>query len=241
VDKARATWEKTLWHLGNQAFACEADAQATGAKALKTCPDWLQVQVQVVSHPQHERRGRPPAEAQPVGYRYYVQTSLAINEEAIEREVHRKATFIVATNVLDEAQLSALELIATYKDQGSVERGFAFLKDPLFLASSAFLKKPERIMALALVMVLCLLVYRLAEHRMRERLAASGQTVPDQLRRPTARPTLRWIFQCFEGIELLHIRAEDHTETLVLGVQALHEQVLALLGPPYQQIYKRSN
>jgi transposase len=170
-----------------------------------------------------------------------VQTTWVIDEAAVEREVHRKATFMVATNVLDEAQVSALELLATYKDQGSVERGFAFLKDPLFLASSVFLKKPERIMALALVMVLCLLVYRLAEHRVRERLAATGQTVPDQLRRPTARPTLRWIFQCFEGIELLHIRAEGHTEALVLGVHPLHEQVLALLGPPYQQIYKRSD
>jgi transposase len=101
--------------------------------------------------------------------------------------------------------------------------------------------KPERIMALALVMVLCLLIYRLAEHRVRERLAATDQTIPDQLRRPTARPTLRWIFQCFEGIELLHIRAGGQTEMLVLGVQPLHEQVLALLGPPYQHIYKRSN
>jgi hypothetical protein len=33
----------------------------------------------------------------------------------------------------------------------------------LFLASSVFVKKPERIMALSLIMVLCLLVYRLAE------------------------------------------------------------------------------
>ena len=29
-----------------------------------------------------------------------------------------------------------------------VERGFRFLKDPLFLASSVFVKKPERIIAL---------------------------------------------------------------------------------------------
>jgi transposase len=155
--------------------------------------------------------------------------------------VQRKATFPVATNVLDEAQMSALELIATYKDQSSVERGFAFLKDPLFLASSLFLKKPKRIMALALVMVLCLLVYRLAEHRLHKRLAATGQTIPDQLRRPTARPTLRWIFQCFEGIELLHIRTGGHSEPQVLGVQPLHEQVLALLGPSSQKLYKPIN
>ena len=77
------------------------------------------------------------------------------------------------------------------------------LKDPLFLASSVFVKKPERIVALSLVMVLCLLVYRLAEHRLREQLAETGLTVPNQVSKPINRPTLRWIFQCFEGISLL--------------------------------------
>ena len=105
--------------------------------------------------------------------------------------------------MLDQEQLADLELIQTYKDQHSVERGFEFLKDPLFLASSVFVKKRERLVALSLVMVLCLLVYRLAEHRLRERLAAAGQTVPNQVSKPTDRPTMRWIFQCFEGISLV--------------------------------------
>jgi transposase len=58
-----------------------------------------------------------------------------------------------------------------------------------------FLKKPERIVTLGLIMVLCLLVYRLAKHRLRTRLAETEQPVPDQLNRPTARPIMRWIFQ----------------------------------------------
>jgi hypothetical protein len=65
-------------------------------------------------------------------------------------------------------------------------RGFAFLKDPLFLASPEFVKKPERIVAL--VMALSLSVYRLAEHRLREWLATTGQTVPNQVKQPTDRP-----------------------------------------------------
>jgi transposase len=64
-------------------------------------------------------------------------------------------------------------------------------------------KKPERIVALALVMVGCLLVYRLAEHRLREQLAATGQTVPSQVKQPTDRPTLRWMFRCFESVSLV--------------------------------------
>jgi len=70
-----------------------------------------------------------------------------------------------------------------------------------------FVKKPERIVALGLIMVLCLLANRLAEHWLRTRLAETEQTLPDQLNRPTACPTMRWIFQCFESIEILHIQA----------------------------------
>jgi transposase len=57
----------------------------------------------------------------------------------------------------------------TSKDQGGIERGFLFLKDPVFLASSVFVKKPERIVALSLIMGLCVLVSRLAECRLRTR------------------------------------------------------------------------
>ena len=62
-------------------------------------------------------------------------------------------------------------------------------------------------MALSFIMVLCLLVYRLAEVRLRSRLVETQQTIPDQVHKPTERPTMRWVFQCFEGIELLHIQA----------------------------------
>lgn len=96
-------------------------------------------------------------------------------------------------------------------------------------------------MALSLIMVLCLLIYRLAEHRLRMRLVETGQTIPDQLHQPTNHPTLRWVFQCFEGIELLHITSPSTTrQTLILRLQPLHEQILALLGPPYQRYYHQS-
>jgi hypothetical protein len=81
-------------------------------------------------------------------------------------------------------------------------------------------------------MVLCLLIYRLAE---------TEQTLPDQRNVPTTRPTMRWIFQCFEGIELLHIHSALGTPSLVLRVQPVHRLVLALLGPPYENIYKISS
>src|SRR5262249_24342208 len=99
-------------------------------------------------------------------------------------------------------------------------------------------KKPQRIMGLALVMALCLLVYRLAEVRVRQRLMTTEETVPDQLRRPTARPTMRWLFQCFEGLDLHHLTWPDGTRhTQVLRLSAGHRQVLSLLGPAYEKCY----
>ena len=97
-------------------------------------------------------------------------------------------------------------------------------------------------MALSLVMVLCLLVYRLAEHRLREQLAATGQTIPSQVNKPTDRPTMRWVFQCFEGVDLLHIRhGPAPALALVLRLEPVHQQVLTLLGPAYEEFYKSTN
>ena len=48
-------------------------------------------------------------------------------------------------------------------------------------------------------------------------LAATGQTVPNQLKQPTDRPTLRWIFQCFEGVSLVVFQPhKDHPNAVWL-------------------------
>jgi transposase len=239
VDTTRVQWEQTLWHLGNQRFACEPDAQAALAQHLKQRPDWLTVQAQFVPHPKQSRPGRPRQGTPPDHIEWQIQATVSVDQEAVTRAVQRKASFLVATNVLAVDQLTDQELIQTYKDQHSVERGFSFLKDPLFLASSVFVKKPTRIVALSLVMVLCLLIYRLAEHRLRAQLAATGQTVPNQLKQPTDHPTLRWIFQCFEGVSLVVFKPpHGPPQRDLAGLQPLHEQVAALLGPSCEKLYK---
>lgn len=242
VEAAEQTWKQKVWHLSNQRFACEADACAALLRELRHCPAWFAVDTQVVAHPTYAQPGRPRKGATPMTTEWQIQVTLAVNQERGEAEALRAACFIVGTNVLDPTRLSDQEVVSTYKEQGGVERGFRFLKDPLFLASSVFLKKPERIMALSFIMVLCLLVYRLAEHRLRLRLVEMGQTIPDQLGKPTNHPTLRWVFQCFEGIELLHINSPPvASQIVVLRLQPLHEQILSLLGPSCLKYYNPTN
>ena len=96
-------------------------------------------------------------------------------------------------------------------------------------------------MATGFIMVLCLLVYRLAEQRLRQRLAETGASVPDQLKRPTQRPTLRWVFQCFEGISLVLMEQEKRMKVVqVTGLTEVHLLILGLLGPPYEKYYELS-
>ncbi len=90
-----------------------------------------------------------------------------------------------------------------YKEQQAPERGFAFLKDPLFFADSVFLKSPQRVETMAMLMGLCLLVYSLGQRELRRHLRESKTGLKNQLGKLTERPTLRWIFQCFQGIHLI--------------------------------------
>jgi hypothetical protein len=92
---------------------------------------------------------------------------------------------------------------------------------------------------LCAVVSLCLLVYRLAEHRVRAHLAATGQTVPSQVKQSTDRPTMRWMFQCFEGMSLVGFTPPNGPPPrAIAGLQPLHEHVVAVLGASCEQLYK---
>ena len=130
-------------------------------------------------------------------------------------------------------------MLENYKDQGvSVERGFRFLKDPLFFAHSLFLKKPERIMALLMIMGLSLLIYSLAERKLRQALKEMNATIPDQRRKLTQSPTIRWIFQLFEGLDTLLVKQNGQVMLRqLLNLRPSQEQVITLLGPQVQKCY----
>ncbi len=145
---------------------------------------------------------------------YQIEATLSKNEAAISNSIQSAGRFILATNVLDENIFSNSEMISEYKAQQSCERGFGFLKDPLFFADSVFLKTPKRIEALAMIMALCLLVYTLAQRQIRTALSSSKSTIKNQLGKPTERPTLRWIFQCFQSIHLVFFNHEKQISNL---------------------------
>ncbi len=134
---------------------------------------------------------------------YQITVKILPNHDVINSYKNRAGRFIIATNRLDSESFSCDEMLIKYKEQQHVERGFAFLKDPLFFADSVFLKSPRRIETMAMLMGLCLMVYSLGQREVRRQLSSAKTGIPNQLGKLTDRPTLRWIFQCFQGIHLL--------------------------------------
>lgn len=153
--------------------------------------------------------------------------------QAIATEQLRAGRFILATNVMDASQLTGDDLLREYKAQQSTERGFPFLKDPLFFTSSVFLNSPERVAALAMVMGLCLLVYSLGQRSLRQALETAKQTITSQLGKPTATPTLRWVFQCFMSIHLLTIAGVKQ----IANLTDERRWILQFLGAPCRKYY----
>ena len=106
------------------------------------------------------------------------------------------------------------------------------------MTSSVFLKKTERIIALALVMCLSLLIYTLTQRKLRLELQKHEATIPSQTGKPTKKPTMRWIYECFEGITVWREQQDDICREFVVNMQQLHIDLLHLLGVRYQKIYE---
>lgn len=169
--------------LCREEFSCEADEMNALAGYKKACK-LLEVHNPSVSEVKHyESRGRPGKNAVPNRVTYALSGALAAPVKIFAERVEHGSRFILATNDIDK--LNPAEILAEYKNQGKVERGFRFLKDPMFCADILYLKKPERITALLMIMTTCLLVYAALEYRIRQALQEAAATVPDQKGKPT--------------------------------------------------------
>ena len=67
---------------------------------------------------------------------------------------------------------------------------------------------------MAMLMGLCLLVYSLGQRQIRANLKKAKTGLKNQLGKLTERPTLRWIFQCFQGIHLVRIEEIEKVSNL---------------------------
>jgi transposase len=182
--RAEKTLTKRHWQPGEaelkafdrrcrQSFAGEADARAALEAFEKTLQLTPVYAGRTVRPPRPAQKRRPTGNEGTGPARYAVEGQRASRVDVHARPWLQKSRFVVATHDTEGAVLHDEQGLEAYrKDQQKVERGFRFLKDPLFMASTRFLKSPRRVMALMAIMTLCLLmVYAALEHRLRQGLA----------------------------------------------------------------------
>jgi transposase len=233
-DKERKAFDE----LRRQRFHCPEDAWRALA-AFREKLGVLEVHgAEAIELRRYQSAGKPATDAVPESVTYHLGGALAAPIAVRERRLVRRSCFVLATNELDEGALGDPEVLRAYKGQSSkVERGFRFLKDPMFLASTLYLKRVERVMALLMVMTVCLLVYAALEYRIRQTLAEHEASVPDQKGKPTRRPSAKWVFELFMDVHLLTITAEKTIRGLVLNLREELKRLLELMGPTYMELY----
>ncbi len=249
-EKGRVTKEKTFvknlekrirdagksWkRLQSKEFACEPDAWMAARMWFERHPFLSSEKVTVVQKVRKEngKRGRP-GRGDLTRTVYTLESPLEVDPEYVEQEKSYLGRFVIATNDLD---LDPDLVLAYYKGQQSVERGFRFLKDETFHASKIYLKKESRIQALSMIMVLCLFVYSVVEWYLRCRLKETGKTVKNQVNKPIQNPTLKWIFILFMKPAEVVVSINSHIQRFIVNLDTDVTEILGVLGPSFEKYY----
>jgi transposase len=237
IEKEKKALEGDLKKLIKQKFHCREDALENLA-ALNKKRKFHQVKpLDIISHKHFKGRGKPKKDAE-YEILWQIQGEVVFDESAREMLVGQESCYVIGSTALKE-DLSDSEIIIGYKGQNSsVEKGFRFLKDPLFFVSSLFIKKSERIMGLLMVMTLALLIYSIAQRRLRHYLKENQKTLPNQIKKEINQPTLRWVFQMMEGINAVILSLEEGRKVIIHGLNNLRKRIIDCFGFEVAKIYQ---
>src|SRR5712692_7731906 len=139
--------------------------------------------------------------------------------ERIGRLEAETGCFVLLTNVPTAGNLahSAREILTVSKEQHGTEQNYGFLKDPV-IVNSLFLKKPERIEALGLILLLALLLWRLMERTMRQHVDTTRPPLPGWDKKTTERPTSFMMVTKCAGVIVVKLGSHRHLARPLSGV-----------------------
>jgi transposase len=229
IQTAASTLHTTVRTAEQQEYFCRADAAAAAAQLRAVPTPYHLLDVTVEERPVYGR-GRPSAHTpRPVkALRYRLKTTIRPHTERISRMEEEAGCFVLLTNgpTAGDMAHSAREILTVYKEQHGTEQNDGFLKDPV-IVNSLFLKKPERIEALGLVLLLALLLWRLMERQMRAHVERTGRPLTGWDKKPTERPTAFMMMTKFAGVLVCKVGSQRQ---LARPLSAVQQQYLVALG-----------
>jgi transposase len=147
-------------------------------------------------------KGRPRKDEYRQTEKVY-RLDVKVHEDDVKIKEYRdkEGMFVLVTSVPKE-QMNDMEILREYKEQISVEACFRVLKDPYFI-DELFVKIPERLEALAYVMLISLMVLNLLERNVRTSLKEDGGIIRIAGNIKTDRPTGNAIVEALDHISVV--------------------------------------
>jgi transposase len=226
-----------------------ADAFETRAKKIlenAKLQDCLHVEVNetITLEKKYTGKGRPGSDSPFKTVEVHkISIQVQRNEVAIEEFKLLAGWRIYVTNV-PANKMTVNQSTQYYRDEWLVERGFHRFKKGQIPALPLFLRIPERIKGLMLLLTIALQVLTLMEFLSRQELAKNNETisglVPGNPKMKTGRPTAERLLAQFNYLNLL-IEERENSVTAVLlgGLTKLQKRILSLIGMP-EKVYELS-
>ncbi len=230
LEKAESALEEACAKLASREFACEPDAHEAWAEFVKdnshSCFT-LNYEVGEESRSRKRPRGRPAKDYLPEQETFLtIRPGFARSHQAIKEKKSRASCFVLLTNIPDSDDWPDNAILIEYKEQTVVEQSFAFMKNPK-LVGPIYLKKPERVNALAYVLLMALLIYSLVQRRARLSLENEEQPMMISGKKTTFTPTGQRVLQHFEGMTVIKYANDARKFPSNLRVP---ERILGFLG-----------
>jgi transposase len=231
LQASSTTLETTVREAARQEYACLADAEAAAAKVRALQSAYHRVEAMVEERPKYGP-GRPSHKQPRVvkTLRYGLRVTLHERSEVIARKTQETGCFVLLTNVPTTGEMAhqARDVLRAYKEQHGIEQNYGFLKDPL-IVNSLFLKKPERIEALGLVLLLALLLWRLVERTLRVHVETTGNPLTGWDKKATQKPTAFMMMTKFAAVMVLKVGGQRQ---LAHPLSTVQQQYLVALRVP---------
>jgi transposase len=253
AERRQKTWEKRLQRAqsklsglkakkGESAAAVQARAEGIVKRHKMTDIITVQVHETVSEEKRYIGPGRPgpnrPFELHEVSQ---VQVTFECDDAAWDEVLALAGWRIYVTNVVLDA-LSLDQAVTYYRDEWLVERGYHRFKAGSLPVLPLWIRLPERIRGLMILLLFALQALTLMDFVARRELAKEEETlaglVPGNPKMKTARPTAERMLARFQNLHLMI----KHTETNIIGeiiesLTPLQRRILKLLGIP-ETVYK---
>lgn len=197
----------------------------------------LQVEEHVSYQKRYTKSGRPTAKTPyTMVEKRHLQLTCYRDESAIKKQLLLLGWRIYVTNTSEE-MMSLQQSVSYYRDQWLVERGFHRFKKGNLPALPLFLRIPERIKGLMLLLTIALQALTLIEFSVRRKLEEEEETlgglVPGNPKIKTARPTAERILAQFTDLNfLIEKKGNQLAGYLIESLTSLQQRILQLLDIP---------